>query len=266
MAEIVWLPPIKSHDARPIVLLDVMQYFLQWKTREEPLFRSLHSSENITYEWITKLFSEYHLAPSFPTKNRASAEDQEQLTSMMNDFYKSYHSIDHVAVLAHKLEPFTTYGKGKTRNPMKAASILLWYFNRYDVCIYDSESKKSISRLMKLESAHLSGIDLMISSNLEADFDREEEDLEEMEEMDLHIEMEIPLDMESYFDFHQCWIDMYLDRVAEIHHLCNNLYQLCIEEKLPLYHDCDCLLEEWFFRRVFSTWLHNIQNKLEKHR
>lgn len=264
MAEIVWLPPIKSQDARPITLLDIFQYFLQWKTKEEPLYRELYVSRQITYDWISRILSQYHLSSTFPSKNRSSQLDQEKLVAVINDFYKRYHSIDHVAVLSHELEPFTRYGKEKFKNPMKAASIILWYFNRYDVCIYDVESKKAISNLMKLEAANLSGIDLMISSDLDADFDLEDDDLEEMDGMDLHIEMEIPLDMDSYFDFHQCWMDMYLDRVPEIHHLCNSLYQLCLEEKLPLYHECECLLEEWFFRRVFSTWLHSIYNNPAK--
>lgn len=253
MAEIVWLPPIKTNDQQPIMLMDVMQYFITWHKTEKPIYEILHKAEEVTIDWFEHLLKHYRLSSVFPAQNRKTKTARNKLTALLNRYYKHDHSIDHVVLLAKELTPYTKiHPSGKTRSALKAASILLWYFNKHDICLYDRRSKRQLTRLLRIDEASYTGLDLFLPTNMDASFDHEEGDLEEME---LEIEIEMPLDMESYFDFSQCWTNLFLERADDIHQICENLYYLCEHEDIGLYYDCECLLEEWFFRRVFSSWL-----------
>lgn len=260
MAEIVWFPPVRKELQLEVSLLDVMECFVRWNQLEKPLFDRLNRTTEVPYSWFLETMSKWRMIHQFPKKKRETALQQQRISRLLTDFKHHKDSIDYVTVLAHSLSKYTSKAKEEdTKIPLAAASVILWYINRDDVVIYNRTSQKSISYL--LEQADIPPPHLPIAkqtADYEAEFEFEIELDEEDAGIGLDLEIEFPVNLQSYFDFHQCWIEMYLEHVATIHMLCDNLYELCEFQGVPESVDIDCLSEEWFHRRVFSTWLNNL--------
>jgi hypothetical protein len=264
MAEIVWLPPIRDAAVRPISLMDVMQALVEWNKVEKPFYDRLHRQDAVSYSWFNDVISHWKLSSTFPRANRDTAGLQRKIASTLAKFKNDKNSIDYVTVLSYELEKFTTYGKDeKTRNPLAAASLIMWFFNREDVVIFTPKSKKALEYLIKDDAYY----DQPETMALSADVELEEELRQEFlingdEDMEVGVEFEIQFDLASYFDFHQCWVDIFLEYVADIQSICLNLLELCEYEDIPSACEYSCLTEEWFHRKVFAVWLDNLVERL----
>lgn len=255
MAEIVWLPPIGTSNSTSVSLMDAMETLVLWNRVEMPLRHRIKRKRKISYAWFADLLAHYHFTDAFPHKNRSSAAKKKTLADILSSFRGKREGLDYVTVLAHELEPFTASGKdASTHSPLGAASRVMWYYNPDDIVLYSDAAARGLEYL--LEQSHVHG-----DSTIEMQSDMECETELEMEladEDDIEFELEIPLDLNSYFDFHQCWFDMYLEHAAEIKMVCDNLFQLCDFEYLPEGTDYFCLNQEWFHRKVFSVWLERL--------
>lgn len=260
MAEIVWLPPLKGKKSHSVSVMDAMQALVDWNRKEKPLYDLLRREDNASYDWFNEVISQFNLASTFPRKLRSETKAQKRISFLLNTFRNDERcTLDHVSVLAYELEPFTLYGKQKKpRNPLAAASQLMWFFNRDDIAIYEPQSRKGLSFLIKEED-----LEFESETSLESVLDPEAAEVAtdmngDAIDIDFELEIALPFNLNSYYDYHQCWIDMYLDRAVEIHAICENLYELCDYEGMPGVYDYECLREEWFHRHVFAKWLYNL--------
>lgn len=254
MANIVWLPPVKSSGTPSVTLMDAMYSLVSWNRIERLLVNECHYMDSLSYEWIEKVINHYSLSSVLLRKHRTTKHQQAKLVRLLSEYKNSRNSIDHVTVLARELEPFTQYGKdgSRVRNDLRVASIFMWYFNKLDIVQHSIDAKHGLEYLLEIDNRIPEQDELESEIACDAEFEIE---MDEEEGIEFGFELEIPLDLHAYFDFHQCWMDMYIEHAAEVKITCDNLFQLCDYESMAEGDDYHCLHNEWFHRHVFSMWL-----------